>query len=46
MLVADKVRKGLFMNLEKVNLSELVFKIEKKGRTVETVTELLKNHPN
>ncbi|NCB70199.1 MAG: glutamine synthetase [Clostridia bacterium] len=33
------------MNLEKVNLSELVFKIEKKGRTVETVTELLKNHP-
>jgi len=33
------------MNLEKMNLSELVFKIEKKGRSVETVTEILKGHP-
>lgn len=33
------------MKLENVNLSELVFKIEKKGRTVDSVTKILKQHP-
>lgn len=33
------------MKLENVNLSELVFKIEKKGRSIESVTQILKQHP-
>lgn len=33
------------MKLESVNLSELVFKIEKKGRSIESVTQILKQHP-
>lgn len=33
------------MKLENVNLSELVFKIEKKGRSIESVTQVLKQHP-
>ncbi|MGB5824716.1 MAG: glutamine synthetase [Proteocatella sp.] len=33
------------MKLENVNLSELVFKIEKKGRNIDSVTKILKQHP-